>query len=339
MPASLLLSALLGLSVTAAEPDYAVTQRFKLGGAGGWDCLSVDGATHRLYIARSDRVMVVDTETGKLIDTIPSMDGAHGIALVPALRRGFVSNGRAGSVTAFDLVSEKPVREIPVQGKNPDALIFDHATGHLFVFNGGSHDASVIDPNSGKTLATIALPGAPEFAVSNEHGAVFVNIEDTAQLVRINATQMKVAATWKLQDCEEPTGLALDPQHHRLFSACHNERMSVTDARNGTHVASVPIGKGPDGAVFDAARQLVFSTNGGDGTLTIVHVDDADHFHVVANVPTQASARTLALDPRSHRIYTVAAEFGPAPAPTAADPHPRRSVIDGTFTVLAIGEK
>ena len=330
-------SALFAGSAVAA--DYAVLQRVALGGPGGWDCLSVDPATHRLYITRGDRVLVVDTEAGKVIATIPSMDGAHGVALAPLLRRGFVSNGHAGSVTEFDLDSEKPVREFPVQGKNPDILLMDHMTRHLFVFNGGSHDASVLDPVTGKTLSTIALPGKPEFAVSNHRGIVFVNIEDTAQLVRIDAAKAKVTATWKLQDCEEPTGLALDVNHHRLFSACGNQQLSVTDARNGKHVASVAIGKGPDGVAFDAERALIFSPNGVDGTLTVVHQDDADHYSVVATVPTQASARTLALDPKTHRIYTVAAEFAPAPAATAAEPHPRRSVIDGTFTLLAIGDK
>jgi len=335
----LLLSTLLAQSATAATPDYTVLNKYTIGGPGGWDCLSVDPATHRLYIARNDRVLVVDTEVGKLMATIPSMDGAHGIALAPALRRGFVANGRAGSVTAFNLDSDKAEREFSTQGKNPDILVFDHATQHLFVFNGGSHDVSVLDPATGKTLATIALPGKPEFAVSNHRGDVFVNIEDTAQLVRINAAKAKVSATWKLQDCEEPTGLALDLKHHRLFSVCGNERMSVTDARDGKHVASVTIGKGPDGVAFDAERALIFSPNGADGTLTVVHEDDADHYSVVATVPTQASARTLALDHQTHRIYTVAAEFAPAPAPTAAEPQPRRSVIDGTFTVLAIGDK
>ena len=340
MPASMLLiSALLGHSAPVAAAEYAVTQRFPIGGLGGWDYLTIESPAHRLYIARNDRVLVVDTEVGKVIATVSSMDGAHGVALVPALRRGFVTNGRAGSVTEFDMDAEKPVREFPTSGKNPDALLFDHATQHLFVFNGGSHDATVLDPATGKSLATIALPGKPEFAVANHRGDVFVNIEDTAQLVRINAEKNKVNATWKLPDCEEPTGLALDPKNHRLFSVCDNERMAITDARSGAHIASVSIGKGPDGVAFDAERGLVFSANGGDGTLTVVHQDDADHYSVVGNVPTQASARTLALDPRTHTIYTVAAEFAPAPASTAAEPHPRRSVIDGTFTVLTVDEK
>ena len=335
----LLIGALLASTTCAEAADYAVLQRFTLGGAGGWDYLTLDPAARRVYIARNDRVLVVDTTNGQLLATVPGMHGAHGVALAPNWDRGFVSNGRANSVSEFSLATLKPIREIPINGENPDALVYDPQTRRLFVFNGRSHDASVLDVHSGKTLATLALPGKPEFAVVNEHGVVFVNIEDTAQLVRIHTAAAKVTAVWKLQDCTEPTGLALDMRSHRLFSVCLNERMVVTDALTGRHIASVPIGKGPDGVAFDAQRRLVFSTNGGDGSLTVVRQDDADHYHVLANVPTQVSARTLALDPKSHRIYTVAAEFAPAPAATAAEPHPRPGVVDSTFTLLAIGEK
>jgi DNA-binding beta-propeller fold protein YncE len=336
---TVLLSTLLAHSAAATTPDYSVLHRYTLGGPGGWDCLEVDAERHLLFIARNDRVLVVDTGSGELKNTIGGADGAHGIALVPGLNRGFVSNGRSNTLTEFDLTDGKSGRSIALQGQNPDALIYDTATKHLFVFNGRSHDASVVDPQSGKTVATIALPGAPEFAVSDGHGAVFVNIEDTAQLVRIDAAKAKVTSTWKLQDCEEPTGIALDRAHQRLFSACHNQQLAVTDAQSGRHVAGVAIGKGPDGTAFDADRGLIFVPNGADGTLTMIHADDADHYSVVATVATQASARTLALDPRSHHVYSVAAEFAAAPAPTAAEPHPRRSVVDGTFTVLEIGPK
>ena len=339
MSASLLLvAALLGQAEPLAAADYAVSRRFALGGTGGWDGLTVDPPNHRLYIARNDRVLVVDTDSGKLVGTLPGMNGVHGVALAPNWDRGFVSNGRGNSVTEFVLSTLKPVREIPLQGQNPDALVYDPRTRHVFVFNGRSHDANVLNLR-GKVLATIALPGKPEFAVVNEHGVVFVNIEDTAQLVRIHTADAQVTATWKLQDCAEPTGLALDTRHHRLFSVCQNERMVVTDALDGHHVASVPIGKGPDGVEFDRERGLAFSANGASGTLTIVHQDDADHYSVVANVPTQSSARTLALDPKSHRVYTVAAELAPAPAPTAAEPQPRRNVVDGSFNVLVVDAK
>lgn len=322
-----------------AAPTYAVVKRFAVGEPGGWDYLALDSATHRLYISRSDRVLVLDSDTGKAIATIPGTDGVHGIVLLPELGRGYTSNGRADTLTEFDLATSKVLRTIPVQGHNPDALIYDAPTKHLFAFNGRSHDASVIDPVAGKVVATIPLSGKPEFAVSDGAGQVFVNIEDSAQLVRIDAAKAKVTAIWKLQECEEPTGLALDTKHRRLFSTCQNQRMAVTDANSGKQMTSVVIGKGPDAAAFDAERALVFSTNGEDGTLTVIHEDDADHYRVIANVPTQASARTLALDPASHRIYTVAAQFGSPPAATPSQSHPRPSVIDGSFTVLVVGDK
>ncbi|MHB8448717.1 MAG: YncE family protein [Rudaea sp.] len=319
-----------------AAPRYAVVQRYAIGQPGGWDYLTYSADGHRLYVSRFDRVLVVDADSGKIEATIPGTDGVHGVALVPALGRGFTSNGRADTLTEFDLATSKPLRTIPVEGKNPDALIYDAASRHLFAFDGGSHAASVVDPASGKLIAQIPLPGKPEFAVSDGAGNVYVNIEDTAQLARIDSVANKVTAVWKLADCEEPSGLAIDIAHHRLFSVCQNQRMSVTAADDGRHVASVAIGKGPDAAAFDAARGLVFSTNGRDGNLTIVHEDDADHYRILANVPTQVSARTLALDSDHNRVFTVAAKFGPRPAPTKDNPHPWPSVLDGSFTILVV---
>jgi DNA-binding beta-propeller fold protein YncE len=340
---ALLLAAVLAPQAAAAPapnvtPNYTVAKRFVIGQTGGWDYLTFDPAAKRLYISRFDRVLVMAADSGKIIATIPGTDGVHGIALVPELGRGFTSNGRADSLTEFDLTTSKVVRTIPVDGKNPDALIYDSASKHLFAFDGHSHEASVIDPVTGKLVAKIPLPGKPEFAASDSAGNVYVNIEDTAQLARIDAAKAKVTAVWKLDDCEEPSGLAIDTAHHRLFSVCQNKRMAVTDAQTGKHVASILIGEGPDAVAFDAARGLVFSTNGADGTLTIVREDAPDSYRVVTNVPTQKSARTLALDADNHRIYTVAAEFGPAPAPTATQPHPRRSVVDGSFTVLVVDD-
>ncbi len=344
MPILTLLIAAALASGTAATPPlqtmpaYAVVNRFAIGEPGGWDYLTIDAATHRLYISRSDRVLVMATDTGKIIATIPGTDGVHGIALVPELGEGFTSNGRAGTLTEFDLATSKAVRSIPTEGKNPDALIYDSASKHLFTFNGRSHDASVIDPAVGKLVAKIPLPGKPEFAASDGAGNVYVNIEDTAHLARIDAVKAKVTALWKLDDCEEPSGLAIDAKHRRLFSVCQNQHMAVTDADSGKQVASVAIGNGPDAAAFDIGFNLVFSSNGEDGSLSVIHEDTPDHYRVVANVPTQASARTMALDPVAHRIYTVAAQFEPLPAATAAQPHSRSSVIDGSFTVLVVGD-
>ena len=319
-----------------AAPRYAVVQRYAIGQPGGWDYLTYAAPTHRLYVSRFDHVLVVDADNGKIEATIPGTDGVHGIALVPKLGRGYASNGRADTLTEFDLGTSKVLRTIPVDGKNPDALIYDPASGHLFAFDGGSREASVIDPAAGKLVAKIPLPGKPEFAASDGAGNVYVNIEDTAQLARIDSAANKVTAVWKLADCEEPSGLAIDTAHHRLFSVCQNRRMAVTDSQSGKSVAGVAIGEGPDAAAFDAARGLVFSTNGRDGNLTIVHEDDADHYRVLASVPTQVSARTLALDPDHNRIFTVAAKFGPRPAPTKDNPHPWPSVLDGSFTVLIV---
>jgi DNA-binding beta-propeller fold protein YncE len=319
--------------VAAAAPHYAVLQRYAVGQPGGWDYLTYSADGHRLYVSRFDRVLVIDANTGK----IPGTDGVHGVALVPKLGRGYTSNGRTDTLTEFDLATSKVLRTIAVEGHNPDALIYDPASAHLFAFDGRSNEASVVDPVAGKLVAKIALTGKPEFAASDGAGKVYVNIEDTAQLARIDSATNKVTAVWKLADCEEPSGLALDTAHHRLFSVCQNKHIAVTDAQSGKPVASVAIGEGPDAAGFDAERGLIYSTNGRDGTLTVVHEDDPDHYRVIANVPTQKSARTLALDADGNRIFTVAAEFGPRPAPTKENPHPRPTIVDGSFAVLVIG--
>ena len=326
-------------AATAPKADYEVVKRFQLGELGGWDVLTVDANKHRLFISRSDRVMVVDTQDGKLLGTIADTQGVHGIALVPSLGRGYTSNGRANTLTEFDLTTLKALRTLPAGGENPDVILYDDHSRHLFTFNGRSNDASVIDPASGKLVAVIALGGKPEFAVSDGGDQLFVNIEDTAQVKRIDTKTNKVTASWKLAGCEEPSGLALDAKHERLFSVCQNGKMAVTDARTGKHVASVAIGKGPDGAGFDAERGLVFSSNGQDGTLTIVHEDTAGSYRVLGNMVTQKSARTMALDPVSHRIYTVAAEFGSAPAATKDQPRQRPPVLEGTFNVIEIAPK
>jgi YVTN family beta-propeller protein len=311
-------------TVLAAAPQYAVLQRHPLGGSGGWDYLTIDPATHHLLIARQDRVMVVDTQDGKLAGEIPGMQRIHGIALVPELRHGYVSDGATNSVHVIDLDSLKNLRDIPIDGRGPDAIVFDPASGHVLTMNGHSGNASVIDPASDKAIADIALPGRPEFAVSDGRGHVYANIEDKSELARIDTRTNRVDAVWKLAPCESPSGLAIDTRSRRLFSVCDNRLMTVSDADDGHRVATVAIGKGPDAARFDPATGMVYSSNH-DGTLTIVHEDDADHYRVVATVPTQVGARTMALDRATHRIWLVAA----APAPRGAP------VKD--FTALVVG--
>lgn len=325
--------------VHAAPPGgapYEVQQKFVIGGPGGWDYLTVDPGSHRLLISRSDRVLVVDPH-GALAVTIADTPGVHGIALAPAIGKGFTSNGRGDSVTEFDLKTFKADGTIDVEGHNPDAILYDPASKHLYTFNGRSEDISVIDPLNRRVIAKLPAGGKPEFAVTDADGHLFFNIEDKSQLGVIDSSKNTIANVWTLPNCEQPTGLALDKKHHRLFSVCGNGVLVVTDAISGRHVAEVPIGQGPDAAAFDAGRGLVFSSNGQDGTLTVIHEDDPDHFHVVDTVVTQKSARTMALDPATHRLYLVAAQFGEAPAPTPDQPHPRPPVLDDTFTVLSVG--
>jgi YVTN family beta-propeller protein len=326
-----------GGNPNAATAPYTVQRQFTLGGPGAWDYLIADHATGRLFISRADRVLVVNAADGTLAATVPNTAGVHGIALAPELGRGFTSNGRADTVTVFDLASLQTTATIPVGGHNPDAILYDEASHHVFTFNGRSQDISIIDPVAGRVLGLLPAGGKPEFAASDGAGRIFFNIEDTGEIGTIDALAGKRLATWKLPGCEEPTGLALDRRHARLFSVCANGILAVTDAVSGKPVAQVPIGLGPDAAAYDADRGLVFSSNGADGTLTVIHQDDADHYQVLATVPTQKSARTMALDAQSHRVYLVAAEFGPAPAPTADQPHPRAPVLDGSFKLLVVG--
>jgi YVTN family beta-propeller protein len=320
----------------AAAP-YAIQQRYTLGGPGGWDYLTIDAAAHHLYISRADRVLVMNTQDGSIVATIPDTQGVHGVALAPELGEGFSSNGRADTVTVFNLDSLVATKVISVSGHNPDAILYDTASKHVFTFNGKSQDISVIDPKAGTVIATLAAGGKPEFAQADGSGRIFFNIEDRSQIGTIDSLAVKRMANWALPNCIEPTGLAFDIRHERLFSVCDNGVLIVTDSRSGRHVAEVPIGKGPDAAAFDAQRGLIFSSNGEDGTLTVIHETDPDHYSVVENVATQKSARTMALDEGTHRVYLVAAEFGTKPPPTADQPQPRAPVVEGSFKVLVVG--
>jgi YVTN family beta-propeller protein len=321
----------------AATGGWKVEQRYPIGGAGGWDYLALDQPAQHLYVSRSDRVIALDARDGKRIGEIDGLSGVHGIALADDLHKGFVSNGRANTVTVFDPATLKVERSVDVGAKDPDAILYDPYSHRVFTFNGDSNDASVIDAKSGKLLGHVALPGRPEFAVSDGHGHVFDNIESRNELVEIDPVAMKVTATWPLKNCDSPSGLAIDVAHHRLFSVCQNKLMAVTDSGNGKPVASVPIGEGPDAARYDAQRKLAFSSNGHSGTLTVVREATPDRYEVLANVPTQKSARTMALDDATGRIYLSAAELGPRPAPTSTNPHPRPTMKPGSFTILVVG--
>lgn len=323
------------LAAPAPPAGYRVLHRYAIGGDQGWDYLAFDAAARRVYVSHGDEVVVLDADGGKPVGRIEHLDGVHGIALAPARHRGWISNGRSGEVTVFDTGSLKTLATLKATGANPDAILYDPASGRVFTFNGRSANATAFDAASGKVLATIALPGKPEFAVSDGAGHVWANIEDKNELVELDPKAAAVRATWSLAPCESPSGLAIDVAHRRLFSVCDNKTMTVLDADSGRHVADVPIGEGPDAVAFDSRRGLVYSSNGESGTLTVVHEDDPDHYRVLATVPTQASARTLALDPTSGHLFLSAARFGPRTEQGGA--HHRPPVLPGSFTVLEVG--
>jgi DNA-binding beta-propeller fold protein YncE len=314
---------------------YHVARHIAIGGNGGWDYVAVDSRSHRLFVSHSDRVEVVDLGRGKVIGVIPKTEGVHGIALAPELHRGFISNGRAGTMTIFDLDKLTTIAEVKTTGENPDAILYDPATRHVFTFNGRGHNATVFD-SEGKVVATIALHGKPEFAVSDETGHVFVNIEDKSELDDIDARKLTVEHRWPLAPCQEPSGLAIDRPHHRLFSVCSNRLMVVVDDTKGAVVASVPIGGGVDGAAFDDRKQLLFSSNGADGSMTVVREISPSRFQVLDNVSTARGARTIALDEMSHSLFLPTAKFGPPPPPTPDHPRPRPPIVADTFEVIEV---
>jgi YVTN family beta-propeller protein len=320
--------------LNAGPSGYHIAKKIVLGGEGGWDALTVDSKARRVYISRGTHVMVVDADTGAVVGDIPNTNGVHDIAIAADLDKGFISNGRDNTVTIFDLKMLKVLGTAP-SGKNPDLIIYDPASKRVFAFNGGSKDATAIDAKTGTVAGTIPLGGKPEFAVSDEKGHVFVNIEDTSEIVRINSNTLAVDNRWKIAPGEEPSGLAMDRKHRRLFSVCSNKLMVVVNADDGKVVTTLPIGDGPDGAGFDPETGFAFSSNG-DGTLTVVHEDAPDKYSVIENVGTPKRARTMALDPKTHQVYTVSAEFGTTPAPTAAQPRPRPPMVPGTFTLLIL---
>ncbi len=320
----------------ADGPGYHVINSYKLGGEGGWDYLTLDSQSRLLYISRGTHVIVLDADSGTVEGDIPDTPGVHGIALAPDLGRGFVSNGREGTVTIFDIKSLKLISKVKV-GENPDAILYDSATKRVFTFNGRSHDSSAIDATNGTVLATIKLDGKPEFAVSDGKGMIFDNIEDKSELTEIDARSLQVKSTWPLAPCESPSGLAIDRNRHVLFSGCENEMMAMVNADNGKVITTLPIGKGVDATRFDPGTGLAFASCG-DGHLTVIKEESENKFAVVENVSTQEGARTMALDRKTHRVYLVTAKFGPPPPPTPERPHPWHSIVPDTFTVLVVGK-
>jgi len=325
---------LASLALAAGSSGYHVSKKTVLGGDGGWDYLTVDAKARRIYISRGTHVMVVDADSAAVVGDIPGTNGVHGIAIASDMDKGFISDGRDNNVTIFDTKTLK-VLGTALAGKNPDAIIYDPASKRVFAFNGSSKDATAIDAKTGTVAGTISLGGKPEFAAADEKGHVFVNIEDTSEIIQFDSNKLTVDNRWKIAPGEGPSGLALDRKHRRLFSVCSNKLMVVVNADTGAVVTTLPIGQGTDAAGFDPETGFAFSSNG-EGTLTVVHEDSADKFSVVDTVPTQVRARTMALDTKTHQVFTVTAEFGPPPAATAQQPRPRAPMVPGSFTLLTM---
>ena len=320
----------------AAETGYHIIKRLKVGGEGGWDYLTIDEAARRLYISRSSHVMVIDIDTDKVVGDIPKTPGVHGIAVVPEFNRGFTSNGKADTATIFDLKTLKVLGKVKTGG-NPDAIIYDPASKMVFTFNGQSRDSTVINARSGKVAQTIPLGGKPEYAATDGKGKIYVNIEDTNEVVEIDSIKAHVSRRFSLNPCNEPTGMGLDPEHRRVFSGCHNKTMAILDAAAGRVIARMPIGEKVDGNGFDAGSGCAFSSNG-DGTLTVVGEASPGVFKVLETISTQRGSRTMAIDPKTHNIYLPAAQFAPPDESTKTADKQRPVMVKDSFEVLVVGK-
>jgi YVTN family beta-propeller protein len=319
-----------------AQKAYRIQDKWKVGGEGGWDYLTVDSAAQRIYITHGGRVEVLDSRSGKSVGAITGLKGTHGVALDEAGKFGYISDGGANAVVVFDRKSLQTVTSIPA-GTNPDGIVFEPVTKTVWAFNGRSKDVTVIDTTAQRVIATVPLPGKPEFPVADGKGVIFDNIEDKSEIVRLDAKNPKVTATWSVSPCESPSGLAIDRAGRRLFAVCDEKKMAVVDADTGKVIATPEIGNGPDAAGFDPKTKLAFSSNG-EGTVTIVDAS-TNSYKVLQTLATQQGARTMALDAASGKIYVVTALFGPRPEATAANPRPRPAIVPGSFTVIVAGNE
>jgi DNA-binding beta-propeller fold protein YncE len=318
-----------------AQQPYRVIGHWKVGGTGGWDYLLADPSAHLLYLTHNARVEVIDTQTGKTIGAITGLKGTHGVALDPEGKFGYISDGGANAVIVFDRKTFATLASIPA-GTNPDGIAYEPVTKTVWAFNGRSKNATVIDTASRTVVATITLPGKPEFPQADGKGHVFDNIEDKNSIVRLDAVSKTLTDTFPVAGCDSPSGLAMDREHSRLFAVCDGKKMGVLDATTGKELALVNIGDGPDAAGYDPRHQLAFSSNG-EGTLTVV--DAKDSYKPIETLPTQKGARTMAYDSATDRIYLVTAEYGAPTEPSAANPRPRPAVVPDTFTILIVARK
>lgn len=299
----LLLTVFAGFAAAAGGSGYGVVTTWPAAGSDKWDYLTVDAARHRLFVSRGTHVQVFDLDSGNPVGDIADTPGVHGIAIAADLHRGFTSNGKGDSVTVFDSETLAPISVIKISGRGPDAIVYDPPSHQVFTLNGHSNDATIIDARTAREVGSVALPGRPEFAGSDGQGHVFVNLEDKAMLARIDVASKTVTATWSLAPCVAPTGLALDIARHRVFSACHNQRLIVTDSNSGARVAELPIGSHVDAAAFEPQSSTIFTSNGDSADVTIIGAESADRYRVRGSLGTASGAKTMALDPVTHRIY------------------------------------
>jgi hypothetical protein len=315
-----------------AQPSgsYRITHRYVLGGEGGWDYIVPDPASHRLFIGRQNRVMVVDEERGTLVGEVTGIQGAHGTAIASAVGRGFATSGNDQSVVMFDLKTFQVIGRIPA-AEDADAIIYDAPSNRVFTFNGDAHSSTVIDPQAGTRVTNLPLGGKPEYGASAGDGKVYANLTDTSEVVEIDAKAATVTRRWSTAPCKQPVAMALDTAHHRLFSGCRSGVMAVSDYQGGKVVATVPIGTGVDGAGYDPAAADAFASNA-DGTLTVIHQDGPDRYHVAETVQTAPASRNMGIDPTNHRIFIVAATFAPVPAGGRG----RGAVVADSFSLLVV---
>jgi DNA-binding beta-propeller fold protein YncE len=318
------------LLLAQSTSSYRVTHTYALGGDGRWDYVVPDPPNHRLFIARQNRVMVVDEDSGALLGEVTGIQGAHGTAVVAATGPGFATSGNDKSVVMFDLKTFKTLGRIPA-AEDADAIVSDNASNRVFTFNGDAHSSTVIDPRAGTLITNIPLGGKPEYGASAGDGKVYANLTDTSDVVEIDARKATVTRRWSTAPCKQPVAMAIDSAHHRLFSGCRSGLMAVSDYQAGKVVATLPIGAGVDGAGFDAASGNAFASNA-DGTLTVIHQDSPDQYHVAENIQTPQVARNMGLDPSNHRVFIVSAKFGTAPAGAKG----RGPVLPGSFTLMVI---
>jgi YVTN family beta-propeller protein len=322
-------------SAGAGDNTYHLLREIPIGGEGGWDILTIDSPAQRLYLSHSTKVVLVDLAKDTVADEIVDTPGVHGFLAVPELNRGFSTNGKEAKVSVVDLATLKTISKVET-GDNPDALVYEPRHKQMYVFNHTGNSVTVIDARSAKVVRTIPLAGSPEFAtVDSAAGRIYCNIEDKSEIAVIDTARYEVVARWSVAPGKEPSGIAFDPAHHRLFSGCHNRTMVMLDTDSGRVLATVPIGEHVDGCAFDETSQLVFASCG-EGVTTIAKAEAKGKLTLVQTLKTERGARTIALDPATHRIYLPTAKFGPAPTPGPGGPH-WPAIIPNTMKLLVYG--